>query len=58
MDLKTDAIDVVWTPDAQLVLFKFVVFVQLGFCLSGEQEACAIDGDLAVREAGAYLPCV
>ena len=58
MDLKTDAIDVVWTPGAQLVLFKFVDFAQLGLCLSGEQEACAIDGDLAVREAGAHLPFI
>ena len=58
MDLKTDAIDVVWTPDVQLVLFKIVDLFQLSLCLSGEQEACAIDGDLAVREARAYLPCV
>ena len=58
MDLNTDAIDVVWTPDVQLILLKIVDLVQLSLCLSSEQEACAIDGDLAVREAGAYLPCV
>ena len=58
MELKTDAIDVVWTPNAQLVLFKVVVFVQLKLRLGVEQEACAIDGDLAVGEAGTYLPIV
>ena len=58
MNLKTDAVDVVWTPDAQTVLFKVVVSDQLIRRLSGEQEACAIDGDLAVREAGTYLPFV
>ena len=58
MNLKTDAIDVVWAPDAQLVLFKVVVSDQLIRRLCGEQEACAIDGDLAVGEAGTYLPIV
>ena len=58
MDLKTDAIDVVWAPDAQLVLFKVVAIDQLILRLSGEVEACAIDRDLAVGEAGTYLPFV
>ena len=58
MDLETDAINAVRTPDAQLVLLIVVDFFQLNLCLSGEREARAIDSDLAVREAGAYLPFV
>ena len=58
MYLKTDAIYVVWTPDVQLVHLKVVVLDQLILCLRVEQEACAIDGYLAVREAGTYLPFV
>ena len=58
MNLKTDAIDVVWAPDAQPVLFKAVAFDQFTLRLGGEQKACAIDADLAVGEAGTYLPFV